>query len=115
MRIDEVTTGDYHDFMKAVGVKQLKARLSEYLRLVRAGEVVLVTDRDEVVAELRPARELPPPSESDDALQALADTGEITRARQSKGRWRWKAKGVGLEKGTAERLLDEIRADRTAD
>ena len=115
MWIDEVTTGDYHGLMKAVGVKQLKARLSEYLRLVKAGEVVLVTDRDEVVAELRPARELPPPLESNDALQALADAGEVTRARQSKGRWRWKAKGVGLKKGTAERLLDEIRADRTAD
>jgi len=42
--------------MKAVGVKQLKARLSEYLRLTKAGETILVTERDEVVAELRPAR-----------------------------------------------------------
>ena len=41
--------------MKSVGVKQLKARLSEYIRLVRTGETVLITDRDEVVAELRPA------------------------------------------------------------
>jgi len=114
-KIDEVTTGDYHGFMKAVGVKQLKARLSEYLRAVKAGEVVLGTDRDEVVAELRPARELPPPLESDDALQALADAGEVTRARQAKGRWRWKATGIGLAPGTAEALLDESRADRTTD
>ncbi len=42
--------------MKAVGIKQLKARLSEYLREVRRGETLLVTDRDEVIAELRPAR-----------------------------------------------------------
>jgi antitoxin (DNA-binding transcriptional repressor) of toxin-antitoxin stability system len=42
--------------MKSVGVKQLKSRLSEYLRLVRGGETVFVTDRDEVVAELRPAQ-----------------------------------------------------------
>ena len=40
--------------MKSVGVKQLKSRLSEHLRLVSSGEIVLVTDRDEVVAELRP-------------------------------------------------------------
>jgi antitoxin (DNA-binding transcriptional repressor) of toxin-antitoxin stability system len=40
--------------MKSVGIKQLKSRLSEYLRLVRNGETVFVTDRDEVVAELRP-------------------------------------------------------------
>ena len=39
--------------MKAVGVRELKNRLSEYLRLVRSGEEILVTDRGEVVAELR--------------------------------------------------------------
>lgn len=39
--------------MKTVGVRELKNRLSEYLRLVRRGERVLVTDRGEVVAELR--------------------------------------------------------------
>ena len=38
--------------MRAVGIRELKNRLSEYLRLVAAGEVVLVTDRDRVVAEL---------------------------------------------------------------
>jgi len=39
--------------MKAVAVKELKNRLSSYLREVRNGEVVLVTDRGRVVAELR--------------------------------------------------------------
>ncbi len=43
--------------MKTVGIRELKNRLSEYLRLVRRGERVLVTDRGEVVAEIhRPAR-----------------------------------------------------------
>jgi prevent-host-death family protein len=41
--------------MKAVAVKELKNRLSHYLREVAAGEVVLVTDRGKVVAELRRA------------------------------------------------------------
>jgi len=40
--------------MKAVGIKTLKNRLSEYVRIAARGEVVLVTDRDRVVAELRP-------------------------------------------------------------
>lgn len=40
--------------MKAIGIRELKNRLSEYVRLVRAGEHVLVTDHGEVVAELRP-------------------------------------------------------------
>ncbi|TVR52030.1 MAG: prevent-host-death protein [Gemmatimonadales bacterium] len=42
--------------MRTVGVKNLKNRLSEYLRLVAAGETVLVTHRDRVVAELTPPR-----------------------------------------------------------
>jgi antitoxin (DNA-binding transcriptional repressor) of toxin-antitoxin stability system len=40
--------------MKTVGIRELKNRLSEYLRQVRSGESVLVTDRGEVVAEFSP-------------------------------------------------------------
>jgi prevent-host-death family protein len=40
--------------MKSVGVRELKNRLSQYLRDGRAGERALVTDRGEVVAELAP-------------------------------------------------------------
>lgn len=40
--------------MKTVGVRELKNRLSEYIRQARSGESVLVTDRGQVVAELTP-------------------------------------------------------------
>ena len=40
--------------MRTVGPKVLKNKLSEYIRLVYSGEVVLVTERGHVVAELRP-------------------------------------------------------------
>ena len=50
--------------MNTVDVKQLKARLSEYLRLVKTGELVLITERDEVIAELRPAGRQPAPARS---------------------------------------------------
>ena len=40
--------------MKAVGLRELKNRLSEYVRDVRSGEGILVTDRGQVVAELNP-------------------------------------------------------------
>jgi antitoxin (DNA-binding transcriptional repressor) of toxin-antitoxin stability system len=40
--------------MRAVGLKILKNKLSEYVRLAAGGEVVLITDRDRVVAELSP-------------------------------------------------------------
>jgi prevent-host-death family protein len=40
--------------MKTMGVRELKNRLSEVVRAVKAGEHVLVTDRGTVVAELVP-------------------------------------------------------------
>ena len=43
--------------MRVVGVRELKNQLSAYLREVRAGERVLVTDRGHVIAELRPPSE----------------------------------------------------------
>ena len=64
--------------MKSVGLRELKNRLSEYVREVRYGERVLVTDRGEVVAEL-----IPPSQGSDErgipsALVALARRGQVT-------------------------------------
>lgn len=107
-----MTTGDYHDRMKVVGIKQLKARLSEYVRLAKAGETVLVTERDEVVAELRPARRQPPVTGAfEDVLEALAASGVVTRAAQPKRDWSWHSRGLGLPPGTAQALLDELRRD----
>ncbi len=98
--------------MKAVGVKQLKARLSEYIRLVRAGETLLVTDREEVVAELRPARRPAPAEGPEDVLGALEEKGEVRRPARLKAGWRWCPKGLSLPAGTARRLLDDLRAER---
>ena len=101
-------------YMKVVGIKQLKARLSEYVRLVKAGETVLVTERDEVVAELRPARRHAPIADRvEELLEALAASGEITRAAQTKGDWTWGSRGLGLPPGAAQVLLDELRQERS--
>lgn len=56
--------------MRSVGLKVLKNKLSEYVRIAAAGETVLVTDRDRVVAELRPPQGRGPMSA--DALLADA-------------------------------------------
>jgi antitoxin (DNA-binding transcriptional repressor) of toxin-antitoxin stability system len=100
--------------MKAVGVKKLKAKLSEYLRSVKAGETLLVTDRDEVIAEIRPVSgRLPPHDDVEDVLDGLAQAGEVQRARTSKGDWTWQTCGLGLPGGTAAKVLDELRSDRS--
>jgi antitoxin (DNA-binding transcriptional repressor) of toxin-antitoxin stability system len=53
---DKVASGSYFRAVRAVGLKTLKNRLSEYVRLAANGETVLVTDHDRVVAELAPPR-----------------------------------------------------------
>ena len=45
--------------MKQVGIAELKARLSEYLRAVRRGETIAVLDRETLVAQIVPLRERP--------------------------------------------------------
>jgi prevent-host-death family protein len=39
---------------KTVGARELKTRLGSYLRAVRSGATILVTERGEPVAEIRP-------------------------------------------------------------
>ncbi len=64
--------------MRAVGVKVLKNKLSEYVRLAASGETVLVTDRDRVVAELIPPREGRSPLLADAMLAEAVRKGWIT-------------------------------------
>jgi prevent-host-death family protein len=45
--------------MRTVGLKILKNKLSEYVRLAAAGETVVITDRNRVVAEIVPPRREP--------------------------------------------------------
>lgn len=64
--------------MKTVGIRELKDRLSEYLREVRAGESVLVTDRGEVVAELAPPGRVTGDPAVPPGLLQLARQGLVT-------------------------------------
>jgi antitoxin (DNA-binding transcriptional repressor) of toxin-antitoxin stability system len=54
--------------MRSVGIKTLKNKLSEYVRLAAGGETVLVTDRDRVVAEIGPPSPTRSPMLSDALL-----------------------------------------------
>jgi prevent-host-death family protein len=64
--------------MKSVGVRDLKNRLSEYLRRVRLGESVLVTDRGEVVAELLPPGQGQTDPSAPAGLLSLAKRGLVS-------------------------------------
>lgn len=64
--------------MRAVGLKTLKNKLSEYVRLAASGETVLVTDRDRVVAELCPPSEGRSPVLADALLADAVRRGWVT-------------------------------------
>jgi antitoxin (DNA-binding transcriptional repressor) of toxin-antitoxin stability system len=64
--------------MRSVGLKILKNKLSEYVRLAAGGETVLITDRDAVVAEIVPPRAGRSPMLADAWLAEAVRRGWIT-------------------------------------
>ena len=64
--------------MRSVGIRVLKNKLSEYVRLAAGGETVLVTDRDRVVAELGPPRPERAPLLADALLAEAVREGWIS-------------------------------------
>ncbi len=90
---------------------ELKNRLSEYVRLVRAGEVVMVTDRGEVVAEIRPPGSGLGGADRYPGLEALARQGGVSLGAANRPELYAPLPAVAPE-GTAARLLDDERGDR---
>jgi len=64
--------------MRTVGLKVLKNKLSEYVRLASQGERVLIADRDRVVAELVPPEPGRAERVSDAVLAGLVREGLVT-------------------------------------
>jgi antitoxin (DNA-binding transcriptional repressor) of toxin-antitoxin stability system len=64
--------------MRSVGLKVVKNKLSEYVRLAAGGETVLVTDRDRVVAEIVPPGAGRSPLLSDALLAEAVREGWLT-------------------------------------
>ena len=98
--------------MKTVGVRELKNRLSEYLRDVRSGQSILVTDRGEVIAEISaPGR----PALDPGIPHGLADMARrgLLRLPTAEATHRVFAPQRPSRKGpTSRELLDEIRGER---
>ena len=69
--------------MHSVGIKVLKNRLSQYVRVAAAGETVLVTDRGQVVAELVSPRVRADAPTTERRLGELMRQGLLTAAKDS--------------------------------
>lgn len=64
--------------MSGVGVKELKNRLTHYLRRTKRGEEVIVTERGKPIALLQPIQKVPRPVSLEARLAKLAAEGQIT-------------------------------------
>ena len=97
--------------MKSVGLRELKNRLAAYVREVRSGEGVLVTDRGEVVAELVPPGRATAGSGAPSGLVALANSGRLTLGAENDAAMYPKLSRL-LKRRRAAELLDEERGVR---
>lgn len=97
--------------MRTVGIRELKAHLSRVLREVQRGEVILVTDRGLVVAELRRpdlAGQMPVGPER--SLGRMAAEGQL-RLREAVAE-PYPASPLALPEGSSSELLDADRGER---
>ncbi|MBA2304270.1 MAG: prevent-host-death protein [Acidobacteria bacterium] len=94
--------------MRAVGLKILKNKLSEYVRLAAEGETVLVTDRDRVVAELGPPQPDRSPVLADALLAEAVREGWLRPAIGGRGQ-----PPRGTPVAPLAELLRELAEDRS--
>lgn len=86
--------------MRRIGIRELRQNASQYIRLVKAGETIEVTERDVPVALLTP---LPAPEERKKSRrEELIEQGLLI---PGKGDWR---DFVPLEPKPGERPLSDI-------
>lgn len=95
--------------LKTVGIRKLKNSLSAYIREAKAGAVILVTDRGDIVAELRSPEKEYHHLGRERLKQEWIDSNKLLLPLDEK-----KTVGespVSLSAGTAKRILDKDRKD----
>ena len=87
---------------RRIGIRELKSKLSEYVREVREGQTIVVTDRGRAVARL-----IPDATPVRDRLAALKNAGGLQWSGRRLGRAKPVARVRG--KGTVADLVSENR------
>jgi prevent-host-death family protein len=90
--------------MRTVGLKILKNKLSEYVRLAAAGETIVITDRGRVVAEI-----VPPQPKPISVIERGIREGWIRPAVRGPD---WPPKPKPIPGLTLEQLMAELDKDR---
>jgi antitoxin (DNA-binding transcriptional repressor) of toxin-antitoxin stability system len=99
--------------MRVVNVKEMKARLSAYLRDVGRGDTVLITDRGKVVAQLGPVNALKEghPGQSDAVARLVALGARPPLRGPRPGDYRRPGRAPGLTTQRIDQLLDWSRGE----
>jgi len=91
--------------MRAVGLKVLKNKLSEYLRLVRQGETIEILDRTVPVARIE--RVTSDRDSSQAAIEQLVREGIVERARRRPSRTWMKKQPIRCRGSAVMALIEE--------
>jgi prevent-host-death family protein len=108
--VDGVASSSYFLYMRSVGLKILKNKLSEYIRLAAHGETVLVTDRGRVVAEIVPPQPGRRSLSEDEFVAQAVKEGWLTPAKDPRKGPLPRQPVMKFEDLMKD--LDESRADR---
>ena len=90
--------------MRTVGLKVLKNKLSEYVRLAAAGETIVITDRGRTIAEI-----VPPQRKAESVIERGIREGWITPAKRDAN---WPPPRKPIPGYTLEQLLADLDRDR---
>jgi prevent-host-death family protein len=91
--------------MKSVNIAELKNRLSFYLNDVKAGEEILIRDRDIPIAKIVPLTQV----ESDEELLALAAQGKIRLGKGELDEGFWKLPAPRVSLSAVKRAVEQER------
>jgi prevent-host-death family protein len=95
---------------KTVGIKELKNNLSAYLKEVKRGVRILVTDRDQVVAELREPLVSHPAEDKNPVYSRWVREG-ILRPSLEPNKGPYPRLGFKLPDLDVQKELDEMRSE----
>jgi len=93
--------------MKAVNIAELKNRLSSYLNDVKAGEEILIKDRDLPIARIIPFRV----EDQDEELAALVAKGKLRIGQGSIGEEFWDLPAPKVPISILRQAIEEERDD----
>ena len=97
------------DTIKTVGVKALKNQLSQYLREIKSGTIVLITERGNVIAELHKPTITSLPMVKNSIQANWAQEGKLIVPRSSKKNCLPSL--IKKKAGTAIKILDQERGE----